>query len=278
MRASIALTVENKARLAFAMFVLLGAAIGFAWAYWASSRYATYEIRTRDAVSGLIEDAPVEFHGVDVGKVERVKLTDARSVSIILSVRKDAPVTAATVATITARGLATRGFTGYVYVSLEDLGTDSRPLVASPGTLPVIPTAPSRSVNLDTTISQVNENIQLMSDLLQALLDGKTIAALKQSVDSLQHVTSTLAANNQKLSTIMSNTERASNEFRPLLQASNDTVRALQTQVLPQAHKTLANLDRLSTSLNGVAGKIERDPSVLLRGAAAPTPGPGEAR
>ena len=273
------ITVESKARLGFAILVLLGAAIGFAWTYWGSSRYASYEIRTRDAVSGLIADAPVEFHGVDVGKVKRVELTGPHSVSIVLSVRKDAPVTAATVATITARGLATRGFTGYVYVSLEDLGTDFRPLVASPGSaLPVIPAAPSRSVNLDTTISQVNENVQLMSDLLQALLDRKTIAALKQSVDSLQRVTGTLAANNEKLGTIISNTERASNEFKPLLQASNDTVRALQTQVLPEAHKTLANLGRLSTSLNGVASKIERDPSVLLRGAAPPTPGPGESR
>jgi phospholipid/cholesterol/gamma-HCH transport system substrate-binding protein len=277
--AAMKITVENRARLAFVILVLLGAAIGFAWIHWASGQYATYEIHTLDPVSGLIADAPVEFHGVDVGRVKRVTLTDPHSVNIVLSVRNDAPVTMATVATITARGLATRGFTGYVYVSLEDVGTDLRPLVAAPGSaLPVIPTAPSRSVNLDTAISQVNQNVQLMSDLLQTLLDRKTIVALKQSVDSLQHVTSTLAANNEKLGTIISNTERASNEFKPLLQTSNDTVKALQTQVLPEAQKTIAKLDQLSTSLNSVASKIERDPSVLLRGTAPPAPGPGESR
>ena len=53
--------------------------------------------------SGLIGDSPIEFHGVGVRKVKRVELIDPRSVSILLNVRKNAPVTRATVATLTAR-------------------------------------------------------------------------------------------------------------------------------------------------------------------------------
>jgi len=272
-------SVESKARLAFAALVLLGVVGVVAWVLLASGRESVYEIRTRDAVSGLIPDAPVEFHGVDVGKVRRVELVDAHSVSILLGIRRDAPVTTATVATITGRGLATRGFTGYVVVALEDAGTDAQPLLAAPGEpFPVIRAAPSRSVSLDTTIGQVNENVQQMSELLRSLLDPKTVASLKQSADSLQQVTRTLATDNEKLNAIILNGEHASRQLEPLLQSSNDTVKALQTQVLPEAHRTLANLERLSTSLNGVASKVERDPSVLVRGAAAPRPGPGEGR
>jgi phospholipid/cholesterol/gamma-HCH transport system substrate-binding protein len=272
-------SVENKARLAFAIVVLAGAGVGAAWWLAESSRYATYQIHTRDSVSGLIADAPVEFHGVEMGRVTRVELTDPQSVRVLLSIRKDAPITQATVATITARGLATRGFTGYVYVSLDNTGTDSGSLVAPAGQpFPVIPSAPSRSVNLDTAISQVNQNVQVLSDLLQSVLDRKTIASLKQSVDGLQQITHTLAANNAKLSTIISNTERASSQFKPLLESSHDTVKALQTQILPDAYKTLANLERLTSTLNGAATKINRDPSVLLRGTAALPPGPGEAK
>ena len=273
------ISVENKARLAFVVVALLGMAAALGWLVVAAGRYATYQMRTQDSVSGLIVDAPVEFHGVEVGRVKRVELNDPRSVSILLSVKKEAPVTSATVATITARGLATRGFTGYVYVSLEDGGTPGGPLAAVPGEpYPQLRSAPSRSVNLDTTISQVNENVQVMTDLLQTVLDEKTIASLKQSVDSLQQVTRTLAANNRRLATIVANTEQASQQFRPLLNSSNDTVRALQTQVLPEAYQTLSKLNRLSTSLNGAAAKINRDPSVLVRGAAAPPLGPGESR
>lgn len=271
--------IENRARLAFGVVVLFGAMLGVAWYFLASSQDASYQIRTQDPVSGLIADAPVEFHGVEVGKVKSIELTAPNLVSIMLSVRKEAPVTTATVATITARGLATRGFTGYVYISLEDVGTDFRPLAALPGDrIPLIRTAPSRLITLDSTISQVNENVQLMTELLRSLLDRKTIASLKQSVDSLQQVSRTLAANNEKLSSIILNTERASNQFKPLLESSNDTVKTLQTQILPEAYKGLANLENLSRSLSGLVTKINQDPSVLIRGSAPPTPGPGETK
>jgi len=273
------MTAEKKAWLVFAAVVLVGAACAAAWWLADASRYSTYEIHTRDSVSGLIADAPVEFHGVEVGKVTRVELTGAGSITVLASVRKDAPVTRATAATITSRGLATRGFTGYVYVSLDNVGDDPRPIdVAGGQRFPVIPSTPPRSVNLDTAISQVNQNVQTLSELVQAVLDRKTIASLKQSVDGLQQITQTLAANNAKLSVIIANTERASTQFKPLLDSSSDTVKALQTQVLPDTYKTLANLERLTSTLNGAATKISRDPSVLLRGSAALPPGPGESK
>ena len=91
-------------------------------------------------------------------------------------------------------------------------------------------------------------------------------------------VTKVLAENTRKLNTIVANTERASQRFEPLLDSSHDTVRALQTQVLPEAHKTLSNLDQLSNSFAGAATKINRDPSVLIRGTAPTRPGPGEGK
>jgi phospholipid/cholesterol/gamma-HCH transport system substrate-binding protein len=130
--------------------------------------------------SGLTVDAPIEFHGVDVGKVKNIRLVSPRSVSIVLSIDKSAPLTSATVATITSRGLATRGCTGYVYISLDDVGIDSRPLITRPSApYPIIPTAPSKIMTLDTTIYQVRDNVRVITDLLQSLLDKKTIMALQ---------------------------------------------------------------------------------------------------
>ncbi len=273
------MSVENLARVAFALVILVGVVIGFAWYLLSSGQYTTYQIVTRDSVSGLIVDAPVEFHGVEVGKVVKVELTNPRLVTVLLTIRKDVPITAGTVATITSRGLATRGFTGYVYISLEDSGADPHPLVAEGDNhFPRIATAPSRSVNLDTAISQVNENVQYMTELLRSTLDQNTIASFKQSVDNLQQVTRTLANNNRKLNSIIVNTAQASNQFKPLLESSNDTVKALQFQILPEAYRTIDKMDRLSESLNGIASKIDREPSILLRGSVSPMPGPGESK
>lgn len=243
-------SAESRAWWAFALLLLLGGAAALGWFGLASSRYATYEIQTHDPVSGLMADAPVEFHGVDVGKVSRVELTGPASVRVLLHIRNDAPVTTATTATITSRGLASKGFTGYVYVALENDGTDARPMVDQPGNgYRQIRTSPSRSVNMDTAISQVNENVQYMTKVLQASLDEKTIASLKQSLDNMQQVTQTLAANSDKMNSIIANAERSSRRLEPLLQSGSETAKVLQTQVLPQAYQALANLDRASSVL-----------------------------
>jgi phospholipid/cholesterol/gamma-HCH transport system substrate-binding protein len=345
--------VTSKAILLFIAFLLLCTVAGVSWYFLSASQYTKYQIHTPDPVSGLLVDAPVEFHGVDVGKVENIEIVNPHSVGILLRIKTTAPITAATVATITSRGLATRGFTGYVYIALEDVSTDFRRLTTRPGErYPTIATAPSKSVTLDTTIFQVNENVQILTELLQSVLDKNTIASLKQSVDSLQRFTKILADNSKKLSTIISNTEYASkqlkpllesssdtmrvlqtqilpeankvltnfdnlsnnqlkpllesgndtlrvlqtqtlpeankvltnfdnlsnNQLKPLLESGNDTVRALQTQILPQAHKALTSLDNLSRTLTGVATKINRDPSIVIRGTTPPASGPGEAK
>jgi phospholipid/cholesterol/gamma-HCH transport system substrate-binding protein len=300
--------INTKARLTFVALLLIAIGAWATWYHFSAKQYAAYQIFTEDSVSGLIADAPIEFHGVEVGKVKSIRLVNPHSVSIMLSIDKDAPVTSTSVATITSRGLATRGFTGYVYISLEDVGVDWRPLTTRAGApYPIIPTAPSKVITLDTTINQVNANVQVVTELLQSILDKKTIATLKQSAESLQQVTKVLAENTNKLNSIVANTERASHRlepllesshdavralqtqilpeirealinFEPLVESSRDTVRALQTQILPEAHEALINLDDLSRTFTGVATKITRDPSILIRGSTPPSPGPGESK
>jgi phospholipid/cholesterol/gamma-HCH transport system substrate-binding protein len=271
--------INRKAIFLFIVVLVIALIAGITWYLLSVREYAIYQIYTEDPVSGLIADAPVEFHGVEIGKVKSIDLVNPHVVSILLSINKTAPITAATVATITARGLATRGFTGYVYISLEDAGTAAHGLIIPPGKqYPVIPTTRSKFVTLDTTLSQMNETVQRVTQLLQSVLDKNTIMSLKQSLDSLQQVTKMLAENTKKLNSIIINTEQASNQFKPLLESSNRTVKALQMQILPQTYKTLSTLDSLSSSLANVASKISRNPSILIRGAAPPSPGPGEAK
>ncbi|WP_066964213.1 MlaD family protein [Microbulbifer sp. Q7] len=249
-------STASRARWAFMAMVLAAVIAGAIWYYQTAGRFTTYQILTEDSVSGLIAGAPVEFHGVDVGRVTEVELIGPSSVRILLDVENDAPVSKATVATITARGLATRGFTGYVYVLLENSGTEQGPLSAAPGApYPRIPNAPSRSVNLDTAISQVNENVQSLTELLRTMLDKDTIAAFQQAVANLQQVTQMLAENQQQLSTIIANTEHASGRLGPLLDSSSDTVNALR-QVSQMLAGNQQRLDTIITNTEQASGQL----------------------
>src|SRR6202161_3480605 len=62
------------------------------WYIRSSCQYVTYGIEAHDPVSGLIVDLPVELHGVEIGNVARIELTDARTVGIWLHIAKDAPI------------------------------------------------------------------------------------------------------------------------------------------------------------------------------------------
>lgn len=269
--------IDTKAKLLFAACLLVATIAGALWYLFSASRYATYHVFTQDPVSGLMADAPVEFHGIEVGKVQSIRLVNAQTVDILVSIDKTAPVTAATIATITSRGLATRGFTGYVFIALENVGADSGLPGQQPGDrYPTIPAAPSKLVTLDTAISQVNDNFQAVTALLTSILDEQTVASLKQSADSLQKITQAMAADTRKLDAILANTERASRRFEPLMASTHETVTVLQSQVLPESYRVLTDLDNLSNSLTAFSNRINRDPSILIRGAARPSPGPGE--
>jgi ABC-type transporter Mla subunit MlaD len=64
-------------------------------------------------------------------------------------------------------------------------------------------------VSLDTTIGEVKRDVQVLTDLLQSVLDQKTVTSLKHSIDNLQKVTQTLTANSEKLDAMIVNAERA---------------------------------------------------------------------
>jgi len=68
--------MENKAHaLAAGLFVVALTALLLlvgAWLTRDSGERHPYEISTREAVTGLQEQAPVRYRGVDVGKVTRV--------------------------------------------------------------------------------------------------------------------------------------------------------------------------------------------------------------
>jgi len=164
---------------------------------------------------------------------------------------------------------------------------------------PVIALAPAKSAALDTTISRMDENVQRITDRMDAVLAPDTVASLTRAVDNMQRVTKTLADNNARLNALIVNSERASRDLQPLLKSTTQTVNALQTEILPEAHKTLTELDKLSreaqpliassdqtlrtlqteilpslndlsTSLTGFARKVDKDPSVIVRGALLP--------
>ncbi len=212
------MSAHLKAKLIFIVALCAGGlGVGY-WYLWSVDQYTTYRIETHDTVSGLIADSPVELHGVEIGKVTRIELIDPRTVGIRLSIAKNAPISKATVATITSRGLAARGFTGYVYVALENIGPETGPPVVESGQpFAVIPTAPALKDTMDTTVADAVQQVRLLTQLIQSVLDEKTVVSLKQSLDGFHEIMATLVANNDRLGSLIANIDHDSRQIGALL-------------------------------------------------------------
>jgi phospholipid/cholesterol/gamma-HCH transport system substrate-binding protein len=303
-------------------FVLVLSAAIVAGVLWLSSgkgqrkdydRYVTY---FTESVGGLNLNAPVRYHGVEVGAVREIGLDpgDPERVRILLDVQRGTPVRADTVAVLRVGAL-----TGIAYVDLGGGSKEAPPLTAEPGQpYPVIQTQPSMLVRLDAGLNTLIANLTTTSQSVTDMLDEQNRRALKQTLQDLQRVTHALASRSGDIdravagaARTLENTAQASAELSRLIErvgrgadavermanevagagaaarvtmegarrAVDDAgtgVRQLSGEALPELGRLVAEARQLTASLTRVSQELERNPSILLLGKQPAQPGPGE--
>lgn len=261
-----------------AFVIILLSAIFFAiiWLYsgFTFQNYSNYMVYMQESVNGLNIDSPVEYNGVNVGSVNSIKLNpkNPQLVEVLLNIASKTPITRGTVAT-----LNTRGLTGITYVALKDKSTDLRPLVAQTGQpYPIIPSAPSLFMRLDTALGELTKNFKEIADSIHSVLDKENLQSIKEMLLNLKTFTHTLSINSEHFNTIFDNTAKASRQLTPLLQSSATTLKILETQTLPSTYHIISNLDDMSRSLSQFAIELKQNPSILIRGVDRQGLGPGE--
>ena len=246
---------------AFVIFLVTAIILGIIWlsSGFSVETFSNYMIYSQEAVTGLSIDAPVEYNGVNVGTVSNISLNheNPQLVEVLLKIKTSTPITQGTVAT-----LQTKGITGITYVALKDKSTNLAPLVALAGQkYPVINTAPSFFLRLDAALTKLTKSLSRVSESISTLLDPQNLQSIKQTLQNLNDITSTLAGTKKQMITIMNNTEHATKQFSPVLQ--NFT-----SQTMPATTNVLNNL-------NSFSSELKENPSILIRGTATPL-GPGE--
>ena len=301
--------MEEKVNFALVgVFVLaLGAAL-IAGVLWLSSggayrrTYDTYQTYMRESVSGLSRDAPVRYRGVEVGRVRRMSLAPAHveQVQLTLDIERGTPVKQDTVAVLRVQGL-----TGIAYVELSGGSSESPDLETRPGDdYPVIRSAPSLMVRLDSAVSALLTNANRTSVSMNALMDDDNRREFKLILAELQLLAPALAARSAAIdSTLanaartMDNTARLSADLPRLverIQQSADRfdrmtgdvaqagtgvradLREAADEVVPQVRLLASELREVTGSLRRFSVQLEQDPSTLLFGRPSAKPGPGE--
>jgi len=244
--------MENKAHaMAAGIFVALLTALVLGLAAWLTRDTGArdpYEISTKETVTGLQEQAPVRFRGVDVGKVKRIGFDPKTqgNVLIRLEVDRDAPLTRETYATLSYQGV-----TGAAFVQLQDDGKPGPRLVPNDEVPPRIPLRPGLLAKLEERGEAILERVQTVAESVDKLLsepNQKRVAAALENLSKAADSTQQLAANINSTVT---------HKLDPALDQATVTLRGAQRTV-DQVGAAAAQFGQTAQRLNAPGGPIER--------------------
>lgn len=310
--------MENKAHaLAAGAFVLGLVAVLVALILWFTRDTTvrnTYELSTRDAVSGLQPQAAVRYRGIMVGKVTGIDFDPKQrgNVRVRISVDERVPLTTSSYAT-----LAYQGVTGLAFIALDDKGKgDEKPLVPNNDDPPRLPLRPSALASLqdhgEEILSQVEEiarranrllndqNQQRIADALENIAQvaasanrvtqafdntlktriDPALAAIPPLAGSVRSTAADFARVAQTLNTTIARLNAEGGTMDRLgsgTAALQQTLESINNGTLPRLNRAADDTSLAARRVGRLADTIADSPQSLVYGTGTPAPGPGEA-
>ena len=307
--------MEKKINYAMVgLFVIVLGATWLAISLWLalgdfSTQYTTYRVYMNESVSGLYLDAPVKYRGVEIGKVNNIKLNPGEpgQVQLTLDIESSVPIKADTIAVLTVQGM-----TGIAFVDLTAGSLDSPQLEAADDEFyPVIRTGPSFFARLDMSGTELIANLNVLAHALTEVLDANGTQTLREILDNINSITGVFARRQAELEQgivsakqLLESGAVAAAQLSPLLSRLDVTaksfddmaatvsktganinryvansgagVQQFSRQTLPELGALISELRRLADTLQGIGQSLEDDPRVLIYGRDLEMSGPGE--
>jgi paraquat-inducible protein B len=263
------------------------------------------------SVRGLEIGAPVEFHGIKVGKVVDFYLrydptNDSFQVPVTLDIEPERIRLASgtydqlgkgqLMPVLVARGLRAQLktaslITGQLLVSF-DFFPDAPPAQIIPtATYPILPTVPNEMENITRSVSETLDRIQalpidaVVADLRKILASVEGIVGSPEIKDAVRSLNKTLQATehlaNQtdaKAAPLLESLRQASDAAAVTIKRADATMGSLQIAYGDdsQIRRNLADLTRqlqdTARSIRSLPDFVERHPEALLRGKTGSTP------
>lgn len=237
---------------AFTLAVCLFAVLFALWMakYTTEKAYAEYDVVFQEAVTGLSTGSQVLYSGISVGEVRALSLMkdDPRKVVARVRLSAETPVRTDTRAKLTMTGL-----TGVAVIQLSGGSPGAPRLEGGMGKdVPVIQTEPSALQNIAATANEIVERIN-------RLLSDANVERITRTLDQLDQVTGSIAAEREEISALIQNARAASEKLDATLASADRTINNLDkglVQELPalvdKLDSTLSQLESASKNANGI--------------------------
>jgi phospholipid/cholesterol/gamma-HCH transport system substrate-binding protein len=244
--------MENKAHaLAAGIFVAALTALVLALAAWLTRDTGirdVYEISTKETVTGLQEQAPVRFRGVDVGKVKRIGFDPKSSGAVLvrMEIDRDTPLTRDTFATLSYQGV-----TGLAFIQLSDEGKPAPKLVPNDEVPPRIPLRPGLLARLEDRGEVILDKVEQVAGRINTLLGDDNQRRIATALENIAHA----ADGANQLTARLDATVRQ--RLDPAIAEATVTLRGAQRSV-EQIGAAAAQFGQTAQRINAPGGPLDR--------------------
>lgn len=301
----------RRLKLGIGIFVLAGLLIGAAIIIWAGasdiflkgSAYMTY---FDESVQGLQTDSAVKFRGVEIGKVESIKVApDNRLIEVTMKIDLAPGLEKQTFAQ-----LRTAGITGIVFIDLNLIQSGEEVFfrkVPFQTKYPVIPSRPSETRQLFTDVQSILQEVkaidfkglfnqmQAATRAVETFLAGenndKIMANLKSASANLEAAMAEIRKTLEKgeLGTTISTSKDMLAEASRLISSTRNEIESMKlgqqtvkvsevlntlekraNAVALQLQETAENLRSASKDIETLTDRLNKQPSELIFGRKAP--------
>jgi phospholipid/cholesterol/gamma-HCH transport system substrate-binding protein len=213
--------------------------------------YHHFEIYFQGSVAGLNRGSPVRYLGVDVGRVNQIRLDPRASdrVQIIADIDEEAPITDKTLASLSLQGI-----TGLLYIDLERDrgGKPVMPLVPSER-YPVIRTVQS---NFDLLVSSLPDLVTQgagVANRISAVLSDGNIAAVTATLDNVRQASNELPRILQDVKRLTTDLQRTVEQ----IEAAASGVREVTDSAGPDIKAAMARVRTVMENLASTSARLD---------------------
>jgi phospholipid/cholesterol/gamma-HCH transport system substrate-binding protein len=262
--------METKANyLMIGGFVLGILALAFIFIVWMTDLAGGgkhYYVVFQGSVAGLVTGSSVAFNGIKVGEVQSLALDpqDARNVQVLISVNKDTPVRANSLARI-----STQGLTGGGGIQISAGTPDAALLVASAeDPIPVIKANPGLNQSLFDAAPAVMNNANALLIRLNELV-AENQDSIRKTMTNVEHFTTMLDERKGDISAAIGDVKEGAESFKKLstsLGNNMNGVTASAKEGLAEFNSFMREGRRAAVTLNRILEKFEENPRGFLLG------------
>jgi phospholipid/cholesterol/gamma-HCH transport system substrate-binding protein len=242
------------------LFVTIGVSIGLIAVIWIGAfkyfeKGATYVTFFNESVQGLQVDSAVKYRGVEVGRVERIRVApDSKLIEVVMKINLRGELEREYVAQLKAAGI-----TGIVFIELnrkEPGEPDLSPPITFASEYPMVASKPSDMSQIVSSVQVILEDLKKIDTAGISNQIKTTLTVVEATVDNLNHVIGTVekALAKGKLEDLLMEVKNSLGKIQHLVSNAEDELQAMN---LP---KTGAHIETTTARIEEIvsSGEIEK--------------------